>query len=112
MITDAQYNDVMNEMRKLEEERLEHNTKIITEIIGEVGDKTIESYRRILDGVSVTDKLQIVDEPNGENNHEEFGVFKEMWVDQWSVGDSGDSFEGFIYGKFAANKWLKISYSC
>ncbi len=112
MITEKQYDEAMNSLQQFENERLEHNTKIIAQIIDEVGNKTLKSYERLLDGAYVTDKIQIVDKPNGDNNYEEFGVFKDVWVDQWSVGDSGDSFEGFIYGRFAKKKWLKIPYSC
>jgi|TARA_R110001632_G_scaffold104876_1_gene214018 hypothetical protein len=112
MITEQNYSDAMDALLEYENERLEHNTKIIASIIAEVGNETLKSYEDILDGCSVTDKLQIVDKPEGDNNDESFGIFKEVWVDQWSVGDSGDSFEGFIYGRFAKQKCLKIPYAC
>ena len=111
-ITEEQYKDAFTQLQEWEEDKLNNNVEIIAEIIKLRGNKTLKSYERLLDGAYITDKISIVDKPEGENNDEEFGVFTEVWVDQWSVGDSGDSFEGFIYGKFDEGKWLKIPYSC
>ena len=34
-----------------------------------------------------------------------------VYVDQWSTGTEGDSFEGFIYAN-AKSQWIKVPYSC
>lgn len=57
---------------------------------------------------------EIVKEPNGAKQKEtEFGrSIKHIWVDQWSVGTEGDSFEGYIYVQLKKNKYLKFRYAC
>lgn len=112
MITDEQYAKAMDALQAFEQEQLEHNAKIMEQIIDEVGNKAIDSYKQILDNAYVRDKIEIVSKPDGYNQNEKCGVFTEVWVDQWGVGMEGDSFDGFIFGKFAKQKWLKIPYSC
>jgi hypothetical protein len=57
---------------------------------------------------------EIVSEPSGKKQKEtEFGhSIKFIWVDQWSVGTEGDSFEGYIEVQIKENKYLKFRYSC
>lgn len=57
---------------------------------------------------------EIVKEPGGEKQKEtEFGrAIKFIWVEQWSVGTEGDSFEGYIWVQIKENKYLKFRYSC
>lgn len=59
-------------------------------------------------------QLEIVSEPGGEKQKEtDFGrSIKYIWVDQWSVGMEGDSFEGYIWVQIKENKYLKFRYSC
>ncbi len=111
-ISEEEYDDAMDQMLQYEKEISDHNIKVITQIVDEVGPKALKGYEMLLEGACVTNKIQIVGKPNGVNQHEEVDVFVEVWVDQWSVRDSGDSFEGFIYGRFADSKWLKIPYAC
>lgn len=69
----------------------------------------------IKDAGSVSwDEWEIVKEPNGTKQKEtEFGLsIKHIWVDQWSVGTEGDSFEGYIYVQLKKNKYLKFRYAC
>ena len=60
------------------------------------------------------DQWEIVNEPGGVKQKEtEFGRgIKYIWVDQWSVGMEGDSFEGYIWVQIKENKYLKFRYSC
>lgn len=50
---------------------------------------------------------EFVDKPRGENQGNKF---YEEWVDQRSVGDSGDSFTGEIYIKLSNGKYFKYHY--
>ena len=51
----------------------------------------------------------LVDEPKGKKqNH--FAI--DYYVDQRSVGDSGDSFEGNCYLRLANDKYLSWYYEC
>ena len=112
MLTDKQFTEAMDSLHQWEQERIEHNAKVMEKIISEVGNKALEGYKQLLDGVDISDKIEIVDKPVGDKQNEDCGVFTEVWVNQWSVGTEGDSFEGFIYGRFAKEKWLKIPYTC
>lgn len=99
----------------LEEERkfYAEQTASIDTALAEIGGTAREDFEALIDGCNVTRNVKIVDKPEGRcNKDESFGVFTEIWVDQFSVGDSGDSFAGSIFAKFGENKWLEIPYSC
>lgn len=56
--------------------------------------------------------LEIVDEPVGTFQEENYGrQISGIWVEQWSVGDSGDSFEGIVCVMIDDRKFLRIPYS-
>lgn len=59
-------------------------------------------------------EFEVVSNPGGKMQKEtEFGrSIKYIWVDQWSVGMEGDSFEGYIWVQLKENKYLKFRYSC
>lgn len=69
-----------------------------------------EDFKSIRVDCETSGEIEIVDHPSGENQNEIYGVFKEVWVDQWSTNMDGDAFEGFIYGRFKKDKWLKIPF--
>ncbi len=57
-------------------------------------------------------KAIIVDTPTGKYQDEKYGrQIKGYWVQQWSVGMEGDSFEGNVYVEIKPNKYLKFGYS-
>ena len=70
-----------------------------------------QDFEDLLDGCRLNGEVEVAEKPNGDKQNEDCGIFKDIHVDQWSVGDSGDSFAGYIYAK-VNNKWLKIPYSC
>jgi len=96
----------------LNSEEIKHNQSIVEEISNFCNCDILADLQRLLDHAHVTGKLDIVNTPCGEQQNEKCGVFEDVHVDQWSVGDSGDSFEGFVYGRFGENKWIKIPYYC
>ena len=104
---DEQCQKAFEELDKYYREIAEHNDVILKEFKVPAKD-----FMSLLDYSDVTGKMEVVEKPGGSNNHEKRGMFKAVWVDQWSVGMEGDSFEGFIYGKLADGKWLKVPYSC
>ena len=73
-----------------------------------------DDLKELLQGAGMREgfEIEIVDEPQGDDQCERFGIWHNTWVDQWSVGDSGDSFEGFIYGQLPDKRWLKVAYYC
>lgn len=76
------------------------------------GKNSIEAFSELLEFCRVTGYITTTKQPTGTNQNERFGPFKSVLVDQWSVGDSGDSYEGYIYAKYNKRRWLKIPYSC
>ena len=65
----------------------------------------------MLDGCFCNGKIEKVGKPSGDKQNEEFGIFKDIHVDQWTVGTEGDSFNGHIYAR-VKNQWYKIPYYC
>ena len=105
---DHDMNEIYKDMERFEA-LMTHTIDFFVKIIGGTAKEDIDM---LLDGCRMTGLIEIVSEPTGENQDESQGIFSDVWVDQWSVGDSGDSYAGYIYGKFAENKWIKIPYDC
>ena len=102
-----QQDKIYAEIAKAEKEEHEANMKLLEE-----NGIPAEDFKNLLDYCNLTGKIEVVQKPKGDNQNEKFGIFKQVFVDQWSVGMEGDSFAGFIYGKFDKSKWLKIPYEC
>ena len=66
----------------------------------------------LMEDCGITSKIEFVLKPKGEKQDEETQYFKDIHIQQWSIGDSGDSFEGYIYAKFSKDKWIKVPYEC
>lgn len=103
-------NAAFEALAKVEQEVQDQNKALLKTI----GRKASYNLNNILYGCDLSrhEPLSIVDSPKGSNQDEKAGCFKEIWVQQWSVGMEGDSYSGYIYARFAADKWLKIPYSC
>ena len=95
------------------QEMWQHNQRLL-QAIKKVKGKTFYKYlvQIIKDSDRVTEKMEIVKEPCGTWQDEPFGrTIKGYWVEQWSVGTEGDSFEGFVCVQIKENKYLKFRYS-
>jgi len=102
-------------MTKKNNEIANFNEKVFKEVqdLCNVNRDTIDKdFKSLLGFAILTDKIEIVKKPEGEDQFESCGIFTKVYVDQYSIGVSGDSFSGYIYGKFAYKKWLKIPYEC
>lgn len=97
------------EWEKLARETDFHNDTLIKSF----GATAEKDFEELLDGCAIPEcgKIEVVEKPKGNRQHENCGIFKNVYVDQWSVGDSGDSFEGNIYAR-VEKKWYKIPYYC
>lgn len=107
MITDEQYLEAYSQMAEYEKGISDHNNQII-DSFGDAGKKDFE---RLMDYCRITEKIEFVDAPQGKKQNENFGIFKNVHVDQHSVGDSGDSYAGFVYAK-VKGRWIKVPYDC
>jgi predicted transcriptional regulator len=55
---------------------------------------------------------EIIKEPIGDFQKESYGrQIKGIWVDQRSVGDSGDSWEGTVCVQLGESRYFKFGYS-
>lgn len=87
----------------------QHNDAILNELC-----KTSEDFLAFQDmviGVVVNDKMEFCEGPTGDVQYEEYGIFKNICVDQWTNGPSGDSFGGYIFAQ-VGERWLKVPYEC
>ncbi len=104
----ADFDKAMESRNKWEMAVRDHNISVL-----DANNIPHEDFMSITEDVSVTGKIEVVSKPSGTDNCEDgYGVFGIVYVDQRSVGDSGDSYEGEIYGHLGVNKWLKIPYEC
>jgi hypothetical protein len=110
-MTDEQmWSDAMESLIQFENEIKTHNKEILKSISYDNRD-----FARLVDCCRITDKMEWVEKPTfkPEYDADVYGAFTLEFVDQWSVGDSGDSFTGFMYAKVKGeDKYLKIPYDC
>lgn len=96
------------------ENLLAQKNKRLLNAIKSVKGKTFYKYvlQIIEEAEGIKTLAEIVNKPDGNFQREKYGrQIQGTWVRQWSVGDSGDSWEGFIYVQIKANKYLKFGYS-
>jgi hypothetical protein len=103
--------DVYDSMQEDLKQEIEHNQKTLARFGSSLDDF---DFREVMDGAILSGMIEIVcrEDVHGENQNENYGIFKNIHVDQWSVGLSGDSFAGHIYAQVSEKDWLKIPYNC
>ena len=94
-------------------EESEKNHRLLLEI---KKDKGSTFYKYLIEIINESEGIkgvaQIVDKPVGEFQKEKYGrQIKGIWVDQRSVGDSGDSWEGTVCVQPDKSRYLKLGYS-
>lgn len=107
IITDAQYKEAFDNLYEYEKEITDHNEKILKTF----GKTAFKDFQDLIENCSVVGKIEFVEQPKGDKQNEDNGVFKNVYVDQYSVGDSGDSYAGSIYAN-VNGKWVSINYEC
>jgi hypothetical protein len=99
-----------NRLIEWEKEFETHNEAILNSI-----EHKPEDFEELLEGARITDKIEWAKSPSfkPQYNPDKYGIFTLKYVDQWSVGMEGDSFEGYMYVEVEGyEKLLKIPYSC
>lgn len=104
---DEQIKKVYYDLAEYEYQINEYNNKIINSF----GKTSIKHFIDMLEYCNVTGKIELVDKQNGDKQNENYGMFKNIHVDQWTVGMEGDSFAGYIYAN-VKGQWIKVPYSC
>lgn len=103
----------MEEWMEFEREQDRKNLRLL-KAIKSVKGKAF--YKHLLEVIEESEGLkglaQIVKEPVGKFQKESYGrEIKGIWVQQWAVGDTGDSWEGNVCVQVKPNKYFKFSYS-
>ncbi len=107
LYTDEEFEHAMDQVYEYEKQLHNKNMKTI-KLLG------VEEWEmeQLLDGCNLNGEIEIVDKPDGSNQDEDkIGVIEQVYVRQWGVGMTGDSYAGYIYAK-VKDKWLKIPYEC
>jgi hypothetical protein len=107
MDTDKQYQEAFYAIREHEKEITRHNKRFLHQF----GKAAVQAFKDLTDNCSVVGKIEYVDEPKGDEQHEDCGIFKNVFIRQHSMGDSGDSYGGEIYA-MVNNQWVSIPYEC
>lgn len=109
-----EFNRVMDDygkaMKEYHDEIERNNTPILNAIKEEKGQEFYDDLCEYMEESEVCGAFKIVTKPRGEKQ-EEGGIIKFAWVDQISVGDSGDSWEGTVTVKIAKDKYLEMPFS-
>jgi len=109
-------NEIYEDVRKRSQEIFYHNQGILKHVAimtGKPFKEINENLKGLLEFVDISSIILIVDKPKGtKQTDDDCGVFKNTHVEQWGVGYTGDSFEGYVYSEFKPNMWIKIPYSC
>lgn len=93
---------------KSKEQGYKKDQELLDKIKKEVSN---DFYKKIVEEIEETGggwNLKIVDSP--PDIESEGYDDREVWVDQRSVGESGDSFEGEVYIKLPNGKYLRWDY--
>jgi hypothetical protein len=98
---------VYDDLAVYEKDIYNHNNNLIKSF----GEKAEKDFIDLLDFCRINGKIELVNSPMGDKQSENYGIFKNIHVDQWSVGMEGDSYEGFIYAN-VKRQWIKIPYYC
>jgi hypothetical protein len=95
------------ELSEYNAEVAKHNDDIIKSF----GEKAKKDFDRLTDCCEISEKITIVDNPKGDKQNNGFGIFKDVYIDQRSIGLEGDSFEGEIYTK-VKDVWYCLPFYC
>jgi hypothetical protein len=93
------------------EEEKRWNSRVLKAIGNQLGKHFLDDVVECFNESEACGKLELVKKPRGEWQEEHYESFAGVWVDQWSVGDSGDSWNGYVCIKLKKGLWLKTNYS-
>lgn len=111
---EEQVSQMWNELAKHENAVFAYNQRLLKAIRKVKGRTFYKHLCSLLEDLRTDEKMELVNEPTGTFQTEnDFGrSITGTWVDQWSVGMEGDSFEGVMCVPIRPGKYLKLKYSC
>lgn len=87
------------------------NSRVLKAIGNQLGKQFLDDVVECFEESEAQGKLELARKPTGQWQEEHYDSFAGIWVDQWSVGDSGDSWNGYVCIKLKEGLWLKTFYS-
>lgn len=111
-VTVERYKEMMKELERDRREIEEFNLSLLRSINPTMAEL---DFKDMIEDCTVVGKIEFVNEPAGDPQFEDddYFIFKNICVDQWSTNESGDAFAGYIYAQIISNsKWIRIPYEC
>lgn len=105
------WDDYMKSMNEYADECDRINNRILNVIKGQLGVKFEKALLALAEESEVDGVFELVRKTSGSYQKENYGSFRGYWVEQRSVGDSGDSWDGYIYVKLKPKLFIKMHYS-
>ena len=87
------------------------NSRLLKAIQSQLGKQFLDDVVECLEESEAQGKLELVRKPRGQWQEEYHESFDGIWVDQWSIGDTGDSWNGYVCIELKKGLWLKTFYS-
>ncbi len=112
MTEDEVWADVAKGLDEYHNECNRVNVRILKAIKSQLGPKFHKSLIVVLEECEAKDKLCFSKKPKGDYQKENYTPIKGYYVDQRSVGDSGDSFEGTISILLKTGMYLEVYFEC
>lgn len=109
---DEMRSDYGKAMDAYDKEVERYNQRLYKVLMKLKGQHFMDSLNECFTESECRDKVSIVRKPRGHYQRENYGRIKGIWVDQWSVGDSGDSYEGYIAVKIRQSTWIECRFEC
>ena len=111
---DKAHQAMLDELDRDREEERRVNSRLFAILRTVKGAKWMKGLEELLWHCEVCGAMSIT-RARPQDKHWQKAAFdpiKEMWVEQWSRGMDGDSFEGTIWVKIDNKRWLQLSFSC
>lgn len=104
-----EFDDATKQIAEEENARYEKDKKILDNIKNKVHVDVFESIKYEIKESENASNFKIVDSPIGEYQRTNEDNVK-VWVDQYSVGDTGDSWAGIVSVELPNGKYLMWDY--
>lgn len=96
------------------EKECQHSNNRLLKVIRKIKGRVFYKYLMeiIEESEGMDGKAEIVRAPEGAFQAEKYGrSIPGIWVDQWNVGMTGDSFHGIVCVQLKKDRFLKFCYS-
>lgn len=97
--------------KEIHKEIMRINNRLLKAIGNQLGKQWVEDISECMEESEADGAMELCRKPRGQYQEDEYTSFKGVWVDQWSVGMEGDSWEGYICIELKKGLWLKSHYS-